>query len=297
MEDTLDKISAMRRMEENGYVTKDWLNMPLQRHSINLPLHWEDDVVDNECRVKMAGWCHQVVKFCKFNRETVEITMSMIDRFLATEAGLEARNDRSIYQLVCMAALYTTFKVHEERAMSPELVSRLSNGSHSASDIKAMEKRMLTALQWRVNPPTSFAFVRLLVDLIPQDVLDNTMRSTVLELAQIQTELAMSNSCFMTVRASQMAYAALMNALDCVGVHVDCLGRLGYLLAQSVQVDGSSGSEMLAMQGVLYKLVAQKRPVLLEAPTNSKLSSSSSSPLNSATHKLPLSPRTVAHAQ
>ena len=251
IENELETLSAMRRMEDSGYQTVDWFA------SSSLPLFWDDESVDVECRTKMTEWCRQVVRFCKFSHETVEVTMNIIDRFMATPQGTSARHDRSIYQLVCMAALYTAFKVHEERAMTPELVARLSNGTHSAQDIKTMEVTILTALKWKVNPPSSFEFARRLMSLVSKEVLENKVRSTALDLARIQLDLAISNYIFLSVPASKVAYAAIMNSLECVGVESDLLNDLGYLLSHAVQVDQSAG-DILAVQSSLYQSVTDE---------------------------------------
>jgi hypothetical protein len=259
MEDTLETIAAMRHQEDTGYVTSDWLQLEQSEpHNnlmrINAPLHCE--VVDVDCRDKMTAWCIQVGDFCKFNRNTLEITMSLLDRFMATPQAAMTRNDRELYQLACMAAFYTAVKVHEPEAMDPKLVSSLSQGAYSAEDIEAMECKILSALKWRVNPPTSMAFVRELMHLIPEETLDRGICNFAYELTQFQTELAVCNHHLVSVQASTVAYAALMNSLESLGLDDKVIACVGSILSAALHIDRSSLS-VAKTQGTLYKSVFQ----------------------------------------
>jgi hypothetical protein len=253
MEDTYERITAMRHQEDTGYTKCDWLQLA-HCESANLPLHW-NEAVDSDCRRKMVTWCVEVVDFCKFSHEIVEITMSLVDRFLATPEGTTARNDRGIYQLACMASLYTTIKINAPLAMSPKMVAHFSNGAFSSKDIEAMEVTLLNALKWRVNPPTSWDFVRMIVDLVPRHTVDGEMRKAALDLALFQTELAVANHQFVTVQASTIAYASIMNALESLGFGDNILGNLGYFLARSLEID-CDADHVVHVQGILYQLVA-----------------------------------------
>ena len=102
------------------------------------PLHHEgaaDDSsshVDEICRFKMCEWSFQIVDFCKFHRESVDIAMNYLDRFLLTKVGQAALQDRNVYQLVAMTCLYSAIKIHERQALSPAVVSQLSRGVYTA---------------------------------------------------------------------------------------------------------------------------------------------------------------------
>jgi hypothetical protein len=253
MEYTYETITAMRHQEDTGYTASDWLQLT-HCESANLPLHW-NEAVDSDCRRLMVTWCVEVVDFCKFSHEIVEITMSLVDRFLATPEGTAARNDRCVYQLACMASLYTAVKINEPLAMSPSMVAHFSSGAFSSKDIEAMEATLLNALKWRVNPPTSWDFVRMILDLVPRHTVDGEIRKAALDLALFQTELAVANYQFVTVQASTIAYAALMNALESLGFDDNILGNLGYFLARPLEID-CNADHVVHVQSILYQLVA-----------------------------------------
>lgn len=214
VDDALASIEAMRMQEENGYRTEDYMmHAEPEIASCNGP----QQPVDADCRSKMSEWCFQVVDFCKFNRETVAIAMSYLDRFLTTPEGSEALNDRKIFQLAAMTSLYTAIKIHEPEAMEPKIVASLSRGAYTEEEVTDMERTILMAIKWRMNPPTAIAFVHHFMALMPADIITETERVGALELAKFQTELAVNAYEFVGINSSTIAFAALSNALQCSG--------------------------------------------------------------------------------
>merc|ERR1712032_1410858 len=80
-----------------------------------------------------------------------------------------------------------------------------------------MEFTMLSALNWRVNPPTALSFIRQFLDIINSLVSINSITmKNVYDLSQIQTGLALKDSRLITVPNSNIAFAALMNSLKSI---------------------------------------------------------------------------------
>jgi len=176
------------------------------------------DVIDAGCRKQMVQWCYEVVDFCELSHNSVEIAMSYFDRFLSTSQGRCALNDKGIYQLACMTALYTAVKVHEPICLDPSLLSNLSQGLYSPEQFEAMEKCILSALQWRMNPPTTREFLRLYLDCIPLTNLSSDERDCLLKEASAQAELAVADSSMIATKASTIAFYALLVAMQTYGV-------------------------------------------------------------------------------
>jgi len=260
MDSIVCTLQAMRRQEESGYaVPVDHLNQ--QQHDLATPsVAIGPQHVDADCRSKMAAWCYQVVDFCKFRRETVEIAMNYLDRYLMTPAGLSAKVDRKLYQLAAMTSLYTAVKIHEPEAMDPKLVSNLSRGTYTPEQVETMEFAILSALQWRVNPPTSLSFVRKFLDLIPADVVDDNARATSYEVTKYQTELAVNEYDMVSVRASTIAYCSLMNSLESVGtIDEKVLGQIGRVLSEAIGLDEvSQGDRIFLVKNWLYEAVIRQ---------------------------------------
>jgi hypothetical protein len=84
-----------------------------------------------------------------------------------------------------------------------------------------MEKYILTALQWRMNPPTTREFLRLYLDCIPSTYLSSDERDCLLKEASTQAELAVADSSMIATKASTIAFYALLVAMQTFGVFVD----------------------------------------------------------------------------
>ena len=76
-----------------------------------------------------------------------------------------------------------------------------------------MEETMLQAIKWRVNGPTSLAFVAHFMAFLPSSVHPDDAES-MMEYARFQTELAIAEQDLIPARPSQVAMAALMNAVE-----------------------------------------------------------------------------------
>lgn len=205
--DVLDRISLMRKQEETTYHVRDYLAESAKVRKL------ASKPVDADCRVKMCEWCYQVVDFCKFRRETVGIGMSYLDRYLCTPKGLEALCNRKEYQLAAMTALYIAIKLHEPLEMETSLLADLSRGCYNEMEFVEMEQTLLLALKWKVNGPTSLGFVQYFMALVPYDV-HPTVASLVMDYARYQIELSISEQGFVPNRPSEIAMAAIYNALE-----------------------------------------------------------------------------------
>mmetsp|Transcript_12867 Transcript_12867/g.30083 ORF Transcript_12867/g.30083 Transcript_12867/m.30083 type:complete len:299 (-) Transcript_12867:226-1122(-) len=209
-EQTVRTIRAMRRQEELGYSVSDYLSsLPKATPALDTP-------VDASCRFAMAKWCNDIAVHCKYEKETVAIAMNCLDRFMSTPSGKEILLDRNQYQLAAMTALYSSVKIHEQEAMDPNLVSSLSAGVHSPKAVEAMEFKMLTAIKWRMNPPTAISFVRLMVDLFPHSFFPSCEKETIMDVAKIQIDLILNKYSFCTIQESAVALACMMNAIESV---------------------------------------------------------------------------------
>jgi Cyclin, N-terminal domain len=259
MDFSLSIISAMRHQEETGYATGDFLHQHDPPSApVGGPLNQsQSSPVSVECRNLMVSWCYQVVDYCRFRRETVEIAMSYLDRFCCTALGITARTDRKIYQLAAMTCLYTACKIHEPEAMDPKLVSNLSRGAYSPKEVEEMESMIVEALQWRLNPPTSLSFVRQLLDLIPLNVISQQIRQAAYDITKYQTELAVSEREFIQVKGSTIAYGALMNALESVGVDSKVLAQIGFAASQAIGISDHD-DHIYQVQSWLYEAVIRQ---------------------------------------
>lgn len=255
----VDTLAAMCQQESTSYKCEDYLHCRAQSPvSIldqvllrNTPTTMtpEDVQVCINNRSKMASWCMTLMDACDLNRETVSIAMSYLDRFLATEAGAECIEDSATFQLACMTALYSAIKIHEEKAISPEVLSTISRGFYTTADMEQMEWKMLNALQWRVNVPTPLAFCRQYVALLPATTMDEVTKEQLLSLCAVQTDLCVADYNFVTVQPSSIGFAALVNAMDVLGWNVTLTNSI-------VNLGLINTEQVFQIQSTLYQGVA-----------------------------------------
>jgi hypothetical protein len=222
----LEHIRSMRIQEGKSY------RIPtehLESIVMSCEIEFDEEKKDDACstmsrsnlstylgwRSQMVVWCYSIAETCKFQKETVEIAMSMVDCYVAVRTQ-QLFEDAFAYQLSCMVCLYIAAKTHEAQCLTPKQLESLSSGRFSAQQIEAMEIRVLSDIQWRVNPPTASAFCRHLLDLVPLHLVRSDKRQKVLDIAESQIELALADESFIPVKASSIAVAALINALQCV---------------------------------------------------------------------------------
>jgi Cyclin, N-terminal domain/Cyclin, C-terminal domain len=222
-----DTVRVMRQQEDRIYVKRD----PLRRQQQHPPVD-----IDEVCRNKMCEWSYQIVDFCQFRRESVDVAMNYLDRYLQTTSGLDALQCRHMYQLVAMTCLYCAIKIHERHALSPLVVSQLSRGVYSPTDIMETEAKLLHALQWQMHPPTAFSFVRELISVVPTQYISDFLKGKMLGIAQKQTEFAVADYRFIEVPMSTIAHGAIMNSLECCYVTSDALSIVRGIISSAIDL-------------------------------------------------------------
>lgn len=227
----LDHLKSMVRQECLAYrIPTEHLQQATSQGSlpeITMYLTW---------RSQMVVWCYTIVKTLEFQKETVEVAMSMVDRYVAATAVNSTPSsssspgsnsnimlDAQSFQLVCMTCLYIAAKVHETLCLTPLQLETLSCQNFTSAQFEQMETKILTTLQWRVHPPTATSFARNLLSLLPQERQeeqrynngnDNSSRKAIMALIEAQIEEALGKESFVHIHASSLAFAATMNALQ-----------------------------------------------------------------------------------
>lgn len=238
----LDRILAMRRQEDSdAYRIDDYLSSSIpsvvraEERDEEILVHHVDVDVDSDCRAKMCQWFFQLADFCRVDRDNVAIAMSYLDRFLATahSGNVRARRclaDRQEYQLAAMTCLYLAINLTETKEMDTGLLVELSHGKYAKADFVAMEEAITFGLGWRLNGPTTMGFVNHLLGLLPAEdaskyvhdqqpqcclqALKSRDEAGLHELCRMQAELAVSDYRLVATRPSDVAVAAVRNAME-----------------------------------------------------------------------------------
>lgn len=208
IDDALRQLSLMCKQEELWYSKVDYTRSE-KSSSQNKELD-----IDEYSRCQMMTWCFDVANFCNLNHNTVEMAMNYIDRFMMTSAGHDVLFDRSLYQLVCMTALYTITKVQELRCIDLPLLQSLSRNLYTEKQFATMESVMLNAVHWHINAPTTAMYIDLILKLIPTSVIPICHHEHIRKHAQEQAEYLLLEKRMISTKSSVIAYCSIMSVID-----------------------------------------------------------------------------------
>lgn len=268
-ESALLSLRAMLQQEDDTYIISDFFrDLPAQT--------CHGTPVDAAARRQIAAWVVNIMDACNYKKEYAAITMNVLDRFVSTTDGRKVLLDRSEYQLAALTALYTSVKIHCPQALSPDLVAKLSQGSFTRVDIERMERRLLFALQFRVNPPTVMDFVRSYLDIVPSDGLDEESKQVILDLASLQAAMSVLDARFLTIKASHVAFASIINAIE--SVYTDSVDFCEGITEITLSTHTNAG-DMRDIQSCLYEAIMDQTSIELpaaqkavfHAPVNKKM--------------------------
>jgi hypothetical protein len=138
---------------------------------------------------------------------------------------------------VAVTALYLAIKLHGEidpaigprRKIKIETFVKLNGGCFSVEVLEKMEQKLLSSLNWRVNPPTTVTFVANMLRLLPKwsicghkGVPVEQVANHIFALARHLAELSVGWSSFtFRFKPSAIAYACILSAMD-VGTRHSC---------------------------------------------------------------------------
>jgi Cyclin, N-terminal domain len=238
------------------------------------------------CRYKVATWCYDLISFCTMSHETVELAMSLLDRFMFTTSlstngnsnntRLTAWTDANIYQLASMTAFYMAVKVQEPAAFNPDIVAvKLSRGTYTVQQIEQMEIDILEYLQWYVNPPTITAVVREFVTILQPVLMSNVTSRSICTVEsfmerKLQTFIAQQiqfcvvDYSMISIPVHIKAYCIILNALEMLNVSDNVLRATGvYLRTLIVKTSTSSTDSTFCSTEESYRI----RNILFQAIT------------------------------
>jgi hypothetical protein len=229
IDDMLEAVQAMLEQEAKYYSKKHF--QAYQMKAMTDVLHqFPDqklDLIDASCRTKMCSWFQQICNFCQYDEDEtlliIENAMNFLDRYVVTAKGSISLLDRNYYQGMAITCLYMATKIHASAAISASDMAQITRYVYTVEQIEEMERHILHAIEWHVNPPTVSAYVsefmRLLIAHLHEsqaftDVSNVSLLSTVKELIHAQTISAFGEESFITVPASIIAYISLRNAIQ-----------------------------------------------------------------------------------
>jgi len=213
IEEIVDRIEAMRKKGLEVYQCRDYLHEDkLISYNSNVTKAFEiSGAIDENCREQICEWTYRVVDYFGINREIVFLSTSYLDRFLSNFFC-----DRRTFKLAATACLFLAVKVHEPRKLDlMGVLSDLSRGEFDMSDVIKMERNILEALVWKLNPPTPVCFVGHFLCLMPSTLSIDVAKS-LSALSSFFTELSVFDYYFISQDPSTVAMASILNSMEVV---------------------------------------------------------------------------------
>lgn len=191
------------------------------------------------CRRMMVQWFQQMISSFDYSTEVYEIAVSIMDRYMLTPSSGHFVKTQNRYILMAVTAFYIAAKTHAYMIVTPKELCQLSDHAFVEGDFETMESLMLPAIEWRVNPPTSIAFIAELVALLPRNHgnhgtnEDDEDKKRILRSAKFQAMMAIEDCHCIGVKKSLIAFAAVENALDLLHLPMDTVDLKKLLLWQA----------------------------------------------------------------
>ncbi|GKY90938.1 hypothetical protein MPSEU_000066600 [Mayamaea pseudoterrestris] len=196
-------------------------------------------------RHQMIDWATVVVDSFNMDRELVQMSMNLLDRYVSLELRKPqaAPITRDDFQLFSMTCLYLVIKLNEPypRKIGIESLVNMSRGFYSETDVSLTELDLLKGLDYRVNPPTSASHVKLLLQVFPKELQSTRLQNTALTL----TELAMTAGTMIGCRESLVGLASVVYAARMDGVAESRLQKFMASVAAAVPIGSNADFEQI----------------------------------------------------
>lgn len=225
-----DNLHAMLKQERSGkYECTDYLSMTAWQGNVyqvikkpkfevlsrqgSVSPTLSSTRIDEFCREQIVEWSFRVVDYFRIDREVVAVSLSFLDRFLAT-----CRCDRTSFKLAATTTLHLAVKLlYPCKLADLGILSDLSRGEFGMNDVCGMESHLLHTLSWNLHPPTAIAFSSIFLDYFFASrvvTISGIDLDDIYNVSSFFSELAVCDYFFVLLRSSTVALAAILNALE-----------------------------------------------------------------------------------
>lgn len=160
-------------------------------------------------REKVAQWYYGVVDSLNESRSVVYVAMNILDRYCAVYEGCSM--DENTYELASMTAVFLAVRIAGSGSLYVSQLTSMSKGSTRVRDIVSMGTAMLKALTWDHRLITPLEFVSEWLELLPET--NEARKQQILDSASYLVEIAVCDASFARSSPSDLALAAVLNAL------------------------------------------------------------------------------------
>ncbi|XP_002137015.2 G2/mitotic-specific cyclin-B-like [Drosophila pseudoobscura] len=158
--------------------------------------------INHKMRAILIDWINEMHWGFQFAAETFQLAVAIIDRYLQAVQNTE----RSNLQLVGVTALFIAAKYEEMVRQKIKHFVFITEGTYSASEIRAMELQILRAIDFNLSRPLPIHFLRRYTKAAGAHHEHHIMSKYFVELASVDYDLA-------SRKPSEVAAAALFLSL------------------------------------------------------------------------------------
>jgi hypothetical protein len=170
-------------------------------------------------RERVTQWCYDVVDHLRVSRSTVYVAMNILDRYFVNcannnnNSNSNVASDRS-YEAAALTALFLAVRIRGGENLEVVDLVRMSRLGVTIKEIVEVGKEMTQFLSFGRRLLTPDEFVQQLTTYLPSGVYDQARVKEVTASALFYTEVCVVDSFFAGVKASEIALASMLNALD-----------------------------------------------------------------------------------
>mmetsp|Transcript_16105 Transcript_16105/g.22096 ORF Transcript_16105/g.22096 Transcript_16105/m.22096 type:complete len:311 (-) Transcript_16105:88-1020(-) len=212
----VDQIRVMRHQEVESYSCCD--NYTKNNQACGIDENW---------RRIICKWEFDLVDHFDHSRELVLLAMNYLDHFMSSNIQRGVAISKRIFQLAAVTCIYVASKIEsgkkgERNGLSLSNLGQLSCGLFTIDTLELMEQEILSALSWRMNPPTATCFIVHFIQFFPEcgyhDAVPGNTKAFIYRVATYLSELSVLwTSLFIERKPSIIAVASLIYAIECSG--------------------------------------------------------------------------------
>jgi hypothetical protein len=186
--------------------------------------NWRHQMLDWTCNL-----CHSVFPYNKGT--VVAVTFNILDRYLAIVLGSERNEEQYLYstvqyvlplskqdfQLFCMVSLYIAAKLWipaNRNHLTVTTMVAISQGLYSEDNFCAVERDILLAVDWHINPPTVMDFCDIYIDLLWIGPPDPAVSVAIRHKCEYFAETALDDVYFLDKPNAIVALAIILLLID-----------------------------------------------------------------------------------
>lgn len=252
-DDYVTILKAMKQSEVK-YRVGDYLHRLSEQQQQPTNPSKSESYVNAECRHRMCQWSFSVADFCHYQKDTVAVSMKILDRFLDVTPWV--LQDRSAFQLAALTSMYMAVKLIETAGLPMKQVAELSKGAFTIEQFEAMERAILEAANWFINPPTATQMGYRMAQWMSS--LDHRLPlDALLDLINMQLEAAVFDYYLVTAAPSLLSVAALFNAMEGMAVHTpEELRQIRHMVTSTLDISPADLKLLPQAQVRLYELLS-----------------------------------------